>query len=411
MNGSFYDLTRPLCNGRPELRRCCGSYPKSMHRDLCPDTFASAIQAVMKSTRNDMVIGLLLCSIVVTASACTIERRRYLSGYHIEFGNRSTRSHTLSARVIREDQAARSPVGLGANAQAKTDPIVSKVDRASDPLPQESGLASLEGLGTVDDEFSVPVEHITTRTTMQGPVIDPLEPAVNVAVVDKEAAPKRKWARLIGLSLLLMALVAGMTVPLLSSMYVAGEVTTTALNVTSDMARYWASVGGWVTILVLDLLAAFGVYRYGREKEPELAKITGASRLLYSIILGAGVIQLMGVSASSTDTAVYHGLDAFNDLWGIGLILFGFHLIALAFLFKKEAGNKWLSTAIFLLLLVAGVSYIVQYTGMLLVPNPVMFTALIEPFVIVPMVLGELSYAIWMLVKGGKAKPSDGSNP
>ncbi|HRF80967.1 MAG TPA: hypothetical protein PL070_12875, partial [Flavobacteriales bacterium] len=96
------------------------------------------------------------------------------------------------------------------------------------------------------------------------------------------------------------------------------------------------------------------------------------------MVLGAGVIQLLGVSAASTGAAIYHGLETFNHLWGIGLILFGVHLIALAFLFKKEAGKNWLRTTIFLLLLVAGIGYIVQYAGLLLVPNPVAFGALVE---------------------------------
>ena len=34
--------------------------------------------------------------------------------------------------------------------------------------------------------------------------------------------------------------------------------------------------------------------------------------------------------------------------------------------------------------------------------NPIAFAAVVQPIFIIPMILGEISYAIWKLVKGGK---------
>jgi hypothetical protein len=86
----------------------------------------------------------------------------------------------------------------------------------------------------------------------------------------------------------------------------------------------------------------------------------------------------------------------------VGLIAFGFHLITLGLLYHNEGGKEWVNIAIKSLLILAGAGYLIQYIGILLVPNPAGFTAIMETIFILPMILGEISFAIWMLVKGGK---------
>lgn len=359
----------------------------------------------MRTTKNYGGVGALLFLVMLMTTACSIEKRRYSRGYHIEFGSLGSRNHPLRLQERGEDDDQRVPVDHIEPALETVD--VGQVGQGDD-VPHSKSLVSQRVRAALDDVYAdlhatsvSPVSSVERLDTV------PQDIGSSSRVAGEEVSPTRKWARLIGLSLLLMALVAGLTVPAFSGLYVAGDAAKTALNVTSDFARFRTSVGGWVTILALDLLAALGIYKYSKDKEPKLAKITGASRLLYSIVLGAGVVQLLGVSASSTGAAIYHGLETFNHLWGIGLILFGVHLIALAFLFRKEAGKNWLSSTIFWLLLVAGIGYIVQYAGLLLVPNPVAFAAVVEPIFIVPMLLGEVSYAIWKLVKGGKAAATE----
>ena len=362
----------------------------------------------MRTTKNYGGIGGLLLVIILMTTACTIEKRRYSRGYHIEFGSLGSRNHPLRVQERGEDDDQRVPVDHIEPALETVD--VGPVEQGGG-VPHSKSLESQPVRAALDDAYAdlhtTPVSSVSSVSSVERLDTVPQDIGSSSRVAGEEVSPTRKWARLIGLSLLLMALVAGLTVPAFSGLYVAGDAAKTALNVTSDFARYRTSVGGWVAILALDLLAALGIYKYSKDKVPKLSKLTGASRLLYSIVLGAGVVQLLGVSASSTGAAIYHGLETFNNLWGIGLILFGVHLIVLAFLFRKEAGKNWVSTTIFLLLLVAGIGYIVQYAGLLLVPNPVAFAAVVEPIFIVPMLLGEVSYAIWKLVKGGKAATTE----
>lgn len=218
--------------------------------------------------------------------------------------------------------------------------------------------------------------------------------------------PRRKLAMIIGASLLLMAVVSVFTVPALSGLFVLGNSTLTASNVTSNFGKFVGAVAGWVGIWLLDVAASIGIYKYHKKDKPKLAKLTGGLRLLYSAILGVGIAQLFSVSASSSATSIYNHINGFNKFWEVGLITFGLHLIGLGIMHKKKGGKKWVNVAIKSLLIIAGAGYVIQYTGMLFAANPLKFAAFIEPVFIVPMILGEITYAIWMMVKGGKKSDS-----
>jgi len=114
-------------------------------------------------------------------------------------------------------------------------------------------------------------------------------------------------------------------------------------------------------------------------------------RLLYSAIFGVGIgYHIVG------------NVAIFNKFWSLGLIAFGFHLIALGILFNNEGGKKWVNYTIKSLLIIAGIGYILLNVGLLFTANPAAFTALIQPIFIVPQLLGEVLFALWMIIKGGK---------
>lgn len=220
----------------------------------------------------------------------------------------------------------------------------------------------------------------------------------------KAKSPKRKLALIIGISLLLMAVVSALTVPALSGLFVAGNAALTGLNVVSNFGRFRGAVAGWIGIGSLDVVASLGIYRYYKKDKPKMAKITGALRLLYTGILGVGIAQLLMVSVSSPASSIYNSIHTFNKFWEIGLIAFGFHLITLGIMHEKnEGGKKWINVAIKALLITAGIGYVIQHAGMLLVANPVKFAAVAESVFIVPMILSEVAFAAWKIIKGGKA--------
>lgn len=215
---------------------------------------------------------------------------------------------------------------------------------------------------------------------------------------------KRTLAIITGLALLLMAVVAACSAPVISKAFVLGNPSLTALNVTGHFGKYIGAVIGWLMILALDLLVSLGVYNYYKKEKPNMAFTSGFLRLVYSIFLGAAIFQLLQVSVASSAMIIYHSIQAFNSIWGWGLIVFGLHLITLGLLFENEGGKKWLTIIIKTLLIVAGLGYMILYIGILFSHNPLAFAALIQSIFLIPMILGEVFFAIWMLIKGGKKK-------
>ena len=86
--------------------------------------------------------------------------------------------------------------------------------------------------------------------------------------------------------------------------------------------------------------------------------------------------------------------------WSFGLIIFGFHLLLLGFLALKS----WNIHRFWgIMLIVAAVSYVGIHCAKILLPefeNPVK-TA--EMILSLPMTFGEVGFAVWLIIRGGKA--------
>lgn len=212
----------------------------------------------------------------------------------------------------------------------------------------------------------------------------------------------RRIAVITGSALLLMASVAALSVPVISGIFVSGNPASTAQNLSTGFGKFTGSIIGWIIILALDLLVSAGVYAYYEKENARMAFTSAVLRLLYSVFLGAAIWQLLKVTPAMPAPEIYHHLLAFHSIWGWGLIIFGLHLIALGILFKSEGGKKRVAVTIKLLLILAGVGYVVLYTVMLFAPDPLAFKAIIEPVFLIPMILGEIFFALRMLIKGGK---------
>ena len=193
---------------------------------------------------------------------------------------------------------------------------------------------------------------------------------MNILTQMSKPTSDRTTAIVIGSSLPLMAVLAGIAFPALGTL----------------KASF-----GFTGIFILDIMVSVGIYIYYQKQNFQLSIITSLLRIVYSVILGVGI--------------VYHFLgnvNMFNQIFSFGLIIFGIHMIGLGILFNNEGGKKWISILIKSLIIIAGIGYIIIHLGKLFVAHPLEFTATVEPVFIVPMILGEVVFAIWMLVKGGR---------
>jgi len=92
-------------------------------------------------------------------------------------------------------------------------------------------------------------------------------------------------------------------------------------------------------------------------------------------------------------------LSAFENIWSYGLIIFGVHLLLVGLIaYKSKSSPKLIS----ILLIIAGVSYTLLNVMYAVLPQIDSYTNILEMILVLPMTIGELAFAIWLLIKGRK---------
>ena len=222
---------------------------------------------------------------------------------------------------------------------------------------------------------------------------------------------QRKVAIVAGLGLLIMTIFyvfADFFV--FQNLIVPGDATTTANNIVASEMLFRTGICSFLIVLICDVVVAWALYIFLKPVNKSLSLLTAWLRLVYAAMLGIALLNLVIVlillsganylAVFETDqlhAQVLLFLNAFNDVWAIGLIVFGFHLFILGYLVFK---SDYIPRILGVLLIVAGLGYLIDYFGKLLFPN---FDAAISLVV----GWGELLFMFWLLLKGGK-RPAEG---
>ncbi len=230
-------------------------------------------------------------------------------------------------------------------------------------------------------------------------------------LLNKGDFSQRQVALITGVSIVAMAILAGLVVGMAMSENLSLTDPDALLqHLQSQTGKFRWGIAGWIAILICDLLAAWGLHIVYKEKAPKLSLITAWFRLSYATILGVAISLLVMALWVSTDGAsLLSQLDqgemtllmvkGFEGTWSWGLVIFGLHLIGLGVLvFQRNVILRIIS----ILLLVSGIGYLITNLGQLLLPNYAAYEATLETIFMLPMILGEVGLAVWLLVKGGK---------
>ncbi|MET0837832.1 MAG: DUF4386 domain-containing protein [Marmoricola sp.] len=148
---------------------------------------------------------------------------------------------------------------------------------------------------------------------------------------------------------------------------------------------YRFSVAALVLVALLDVVVAWGVFQLFAPVNPALARLAAWSRLAYAGVFLVAISQLVG------DPDI-RGFTEFNDVWQVSLVLFGGHLVALGVLGHL---TRLVPGLINLLLVVAGVGYLVDSFGYLLVDD---YSAAVGAFTF----LGELLLGLWLVATAAR---------
>jgi len=218
----------------------------------------------------------------------------------------------------------------------------------------------------------------------------------------------RKMALIAGFGLLLMIVSFVLAeIVAMADIIVAGDAATTVNNILNNQGQFRFGIVAHLAVIILDMIVAWALYVFLKPTKDSLSLLAAWSRLVYAIIYGVALVNLYSVfqllgnanylsvfETSEIQAQVMLLLNTFRDTWNVGYIFFGLHLTLLGMVAYKSG---FIPKFIGILLLIAGVSYLIDYSGLLLFPDLGLGLSTIFGW-------GELIFMFWLLIKGGKAE-------
>jgi len=215
---------------------------------------------------------------------------------------------------------------------------------------------------------------------------------------------KEKRAGLIaGISIIIMAIAAGFSYGYVQNKLLNPSVEITRQNVLENKNLFFAGLVGWILIFITDLIVSGTLYLFFRNRMMRLSRLTAIIRIIYTLILGAAIYQLIAIipflQAPDTSFDINAQFIFFEKIWSAGLIVFGLHLLGLGYLSMKSQYIPWLLSY---LLYLAGLSYVLIHSGKTFALFHPHLIDLAETILALPMGLGEIMLAAWLIYKAWK---------
>ncbi|NOH03226.1 MAG: DUF4386 domain-containing protein [Chloroflexi bacterium] len=205
----------------------------------------------------------------------------------------------------------------------------------------------------------------------------------------------RSAAMVAGVGLLLMAILSPIAyLNIFQGLVKFDDAALTAQNILNSTGAFRTCVILLFTIAILDIVVAWSLYILLVPTNKSLSALAAWLRVIYAGIFIFAISKLYAalqvITADGTQAMTF--LKAFQSIWDMALILFGFHLLVLGYLaFKSGYIPKWLGA----FLVLASVGYIVDGFGKSISAN---YNLNIAQFTFV----GEVLLIFWLLWRGFK---------
>lgn len=221
--------------------------------------------------------------------------------------------------------------------------------------------------------------------------------------------PLRRPALVAGLGLLTMAVLAGATnVLVVEGLVTPGNAAQTATDMLASEGLVRLGIVALLVVAILDVIVAWGLYAFFAPVDEGLSRMAAWLRLAYAAVFVVAIAHLMGAVGLLNDSQTATGAEAgllqadalqqitlLQDLWSLGLAVFGLHLVLIGYLaFVSGYVPRWLGV----LIVLAGVGYVVDSIGAILMGDFPITVSLVT-------FIGELLLAVWLLVRGRRAVP------
>lgn len=170
-------------------------------------------------------------------------------------------------------------------------------------------------------------------------------------------------------------------------------ITNPVQTVTNNQQHIRFGVLAFLFAAVFDVVVAWALYRI--HKGHQLIDLATWFRIIHAVLMAAAVFALLSILDLTEAEAILAQVNTFNTLWMIGLFFFGFHLMLLARIVGSIKVIPYMMAA-------AGFMYVVDTTAQFSLASYAHYADIFLLLVAVPSILGEMAFAVWLLVKGGK---------
>lgn len=186
----------------------------------------------------------------------------------------------------------------------------------------------------------------------------------------------------------------------LESFYIQDNPEQTLTNISQNIGLFEAGILSFVIMVLVDAILSWPLFVILKDVNKNLAATSSYLRLVNAIIFGIALFQLFSIHDATVNTAnpeqIMQHYDTFQFIWNIGLVLFGMHLLLLGYLIYKSEN---ITKVIGVLLIIAGVSYLLDSVAILALDNYNDYKDILGNMVIIGGILGEFSLTIRLLVK------------
>ena len=206
-----------------------------------------------------------------------------------------------------------------------------------------------------------------------------------------------------GTALLLMAVIAIFgNVIVVDGLVTDGDAARTATDITASAGLFRLGIVSLVAVVALDVVVAWALYRVFSPVSASLSALAAVLRLVYSGVFLVAIGELVGVVRLLTDDSsrgvlgadqvqlqTMQGVAAFNDVWYVGQLLFGLHLLLLGYLAIRSG---YVPRVLGALIVLSGLGYATDSFGAVLSEGA--WTD-VTSFTF----LGELLLALWLVIR------------
>lgn len=181
--------------------------------------------------------------------------------------------------------------------------------------------------------------------------------------------------------------------------------TITTANFINNHSQFGIGLLGFVMMLFFDILLVWSLIGLTKSVNKKITYIASLFRFIHALFLGIAIFKLWNIYLLTANGSISETLKHsvmillidFDSLWTIGLLFFGIHLIVLGYLVLKSVD---IPKALGVLLSLAAIGYIIDSLAKLFMSSYIDYKDVFEIIVVMPSVIGEFSFTIWLLVNG-----------